>query len=817
MKSLTFIQFALLASVVAIISSGCQKQGSLSAASSSSLHGQKAATSDRPLINGPQVAFYYLPVTLGLTIPADQDYLSATWNFGDGSAEVESLTTVSHDFAIGTYEVTVTLMDTDSEVHVLKHSMNILDVYDGFECLADAAIVSPAVGYVNDSIPVAVNIPSCFASRVTSIDLSFGNGISVSNVSGNAVYSAAGDYTITARIFAPQNPSGPFLTLTRLITIIPQIEVPPNPLACPVLGETRTSYGSNYEESQVCGVDGSKVVTYRIKTVDECKVVGNEQLFVEISKSPELVSEGECLGQSCTLPDGSSLADGQSRTLYSSQNPSGTCESVSSVRTCTNGILGGSSSAVYSSCNNGCGDFGAHGTVKTGIVVGEIQVALTCSFGEQGFFDLFNRIEDQTCNSGSVISSNSRQGDIKSKGLCPVYSWEATDSFSACTADCGGTQDRIFVCKDNLGLVSDESRCLSAKPIESKVCDGNPEAVRRSESSVVEEDGSSSAKCPKNQIGVVVKTREVTTTKVYACINHTVGLESETTETGPWVSENHCRDYVAKRCSQDSLNNTQARGRYLWMEKCAPTVPVIADFLETFRDVVANGLSIDEGTRRLYATFMNRATSPEKPWIAPTSASASCTVPETVYVASVCVSSCATPEQQILADIKLEKKMKYIPFIDALVANTQNVATLSLDSTLKSHKLERTNVEQWITELIDTDHVILEFRMKSGRSLRLTPNHPVLAQDGSMRLAETFKSGENLVQLGGKLDEIKSITSLNYHGKVYNVFVKSSEPLKNVVVTNGYLNGTAFYQNEGAVHLNRQLLKKKLTRGIFGK
>lgn len=816
MNSFTFIKIALLASVVSLLTSGCQKQGSLSAASSASLHGQKAATSDRPLINGPQVAFYYLPVNLGLTIPADQTYVSATWNFGDGSAEVESLTTVSHDFAIGSYEVTVTLVDTDSDIHILKHAMNVLDVYDGFECLVDSAIVSPAVGYVNESLPVAINIPSCFLSRVTSVDLSFGNGTSVSEISGIVTYAAAGDYTITARIFAPQNPSGPFLTLTRLITIIPRVEVPTNPLACLVLGETRSSFGSNFDETQACGVDGSKVVTSRLKTVEECKTVGNEQLFVEISKAPEVVSEGECLGQSCTLPDGSPLADGQSRTLYSSQNPAGTCDSVSSVRTCSNGVLSGSESAIYSSCNNGCGDFGAHGTVKTGIVVGETQVALICSFGEQGFFDLFHRIEDQTCNSGSVISSNSRQGDIKSKGLCPVYSWEATDSFTACSADCGGSQDRIFVCKDNSGVVSDDTRCLSAKPVESKVCDGNPEAVRRSESSVIEEDGSSSATCPKNQIGIVVKTREVTTTKIYACINHAVGLESQSTVNGPWVSENHCRDYVARRCSQDSLNNTQARGRYQWMEKCAPTVPVIADFLETFKDVVANGLSIDEGTRRLYATFMNRTTNPEKPWIAPTTVSASCDVPASVYVASVCVSSCATPEQQILTDIKLEKKMKYVPFIDALVANTQNVATLSKESSMNSHKLERTQVEQWITELMDTDHVILEFRMKSGRSLRLTPNHPVLAQDGSMKLAESFKAGDHLVQLGGKLDEIKSITSINYHGKVYNVFVKSSEPLKNVVVTNGYLNGTAFYQNEGAVHLNRQLLKKKLTRGIFG-
>lgn len=86
-----------------------------------------------------------------------------------------------------------------------------------------------------------------------------------------------------------------------------------------------------------------------------------------------------------------------------------------------------------------------------------------------------------------------------------------------------------------------------------------------------------------------------------------------------------------------------------------------------------------------------------------------------------------------------------------------------------------------------------------------------------MDTADKFKAGDALVALGGELDPIQSIESIIYFGKVYNVFVKSSVPQENIVVTNGYLNGSAYFQNEGAGNMNKTLLRKKLTKGVFGK
>ena len=84
-----------------------------------------------------------------------------------------------------------------------------------------------------------------------------------------------------------------------------------------------------------------------------------------------------------------------------------------------------------------------------------------------------------------------------------------------------------------------------------------------------------------------------------------------------------------------------------------------------------------------------------------------------------------------------------------------------------------------------------------------------------MRLDAEFKAGESLFMVGGALDPILSIESTIYHGKVYNLFVNTNDLKQNVVVLNGYLNGTAFFQNEGAQKLNRTLFRQHLLRGAF--
>ncbi len=874
LTSLLTVLVALSLTVV-----GCTK--SPSAGESSSVASLKAVAPPAvPEVEGPQVSMEGSSASFQLSIPAGSTAASAVWDFGDGTAAQSSLGPISHVFARpGDYQIKVSLTDADQNVSMLSHNIRVVELMDGFNCVSDVKIVVPGEIIAGQPASMSLPIPSCLAGHISSIRWDYGDGSATQTGSSQQhTYQNTGSYTVTVSVYTPFSGGAAWFTVTETIFVGEMDPVPtptpvptpnptpeptpaptpsptptpaptptptpaptpsptpeptpaptptptpaptptptPVPVTCPA--PTRESMGASYTQNASCGVNGTKVQTFANKIVESCSVVNNQIVWTESSRTPVLQSETACQNQSCRLPDGSLLGNGQSRVMYSSQAPAGSCAQVAETRTCNNGMLGGSSSHIYLSCANGCPGFGADGTVKTGVATGETQVPVTCQYGETGVFAVYTTVVDQACRNGSVVNSNERNGELKTPGVCPIYSWAGTDVWSQCSADCGGKQSRVFLCKNDKGETAPAERCaMLPMPSEERVCDGNPNAVRRTESSTVKQDGGSTQVCPKNQIGVVIQERDVTTIKTFACIDHKVQLESQKVEYGPWVKESYCRDYVAHRCNHDSLNVEEAKQRYKWMVKCQDKVPVIKEFLEAMDDVeVRSGKtknSLDSG-RILYASFMNRATNPEKPWIAPKKENASCTVPATAYIAAVCTSSCATPDQEILAQAQANMKMRYVPFIEALTKNDQFVATLTSNSSMSSKQIQKTKVDQWVTELLDSNHDILVFKMKSGRQLKITPNHPVVTEQATMKLAGEFKVGESLVMLGGVLDPIVSIEKVQYFGKVYNVFVKSAALQHNIVVTNGYLNGTAFFQNEGSNQLNRVLLRQKLIRGAL--
>lgn len=777
-------------------------------------------------INAPQAAFSFSEIPFEVILPSGVNSASVEMNFGDGNSQTLSgLTTQHMFFAEGNYTVTARITTASGEVHEASHKIDIITSTDGLECIQSVALAGPNEALLNVSTAMQVFIPDCMMSHVGAVAWDFGDNGTGSGQSVTHIYRAVGTYQVSATLFR-QGETTPWIRLYHSVRVIEDTsgeeeeeEEPevPGPLRCSVDGDQRTIYGDITSEQMACGTGGTKTVSSRDEILQRCEVQGAVLQWKEVSRKKEVTHESECSGQFCTLPNGETLAHGQSRVFYSSSTPAGNCSAVSENRICQNGTLSGSSSHSQTQCSNGCGEFGSHGTTRTGVISGEISVAAQCQFNETGFFDIFHKLEDQMCVDGQVVSSNERSGAIKTPAVCPTYSYVGTDRYTTCSENCGGEQNRIFVCQDNKGQVVDDNRCAGiAKPVETRLCDANPDAVRRQEVSTSTEEANSSATCPKNEIGVISKQRDVTKTTVYACIDHKVQVESETSVPGEWVVESYCRPYVARRCSQDSLSNSEAQGRYLWMQKCRSQLPVIDQFLTQFADVSikvgGKDVKIGSSGRDLYPTFMNTATKPEKPWIAPKKESAKCEMPATAYVATVCVSSCATPEQQILAYEK-SQKAKYSNFFDAYAANISHVASMSHAGSLT--QTSKTKVEQWVTELVDGEHDILVFSMKSGRQIKVTPNHTLLAQNMMMKEAKEFVVGESLVQVGGKADAIVKIEPIKHQGKVYNVFVQSSAPHANILILNGYLNGSAYFQNDGAKELNRSLFRRNMTKGAF--
>jgi PKD repeat protein len=798
-------------------------------------------------INGPIVGMAEMEHDFSLAIPAGVQVASTKWSMGDGGPEAFSFSQITHTYwSAGTFTVTATVTLANGDTSVVTHAVQVIPYVDGMECVRDLAISGPSEVVMGSALNMSLYIPTCMVWRIHSVKWNFGDETpDETQQSVTHTYTQTGAYVVKVDLYSTQT-AAPFLTITRQITVLegtpePDPEpVPVDPKGCSVEGQTRTLTGELYSEERECGVGGKKTMSYRDRITESCaRAAGGEGSlqWQEVSRVRELLNEGECSGVACELPaealtgvDASTLGllnvngkyylpNGARRVFYSSMRPSGSCTDVSESRECSNGTLAGTSEHRFLYCVNGCNGVGPDGTSVT-VISGEESVARTCQYGETGIFDIFNQLSDKRCENGQVLTSNTRRGTLKSEGTCPTYNWVGTDDYSPCSADCGGEQTQVFNCRNNNGELAPNERCADPAPVVRRVCDGNPEAVRRTESSTVVEDVGSSERCPANQIGVVISRREVTTTKEYACVDHQVGLASTTVVNGPWVSEKMCRDYVPHRCSQDSLSNKEAKARLQWMMKCRDKVPVIDEFLTQFASYLkGNGanMSLVYNERNIYATFMDTASRPEKPWLAPKKSSGACEVPATAYIAAVCVASCATPEQMVLAQEKGNGRLQYVPFVQAWQQKFKYVATMASQSSMSSKRVQMTPVENWVTELVDSEHDIIELTMQSGGQLRLTPNHPLLTDQGSMRYASDFKIGDNVIRHGGLRDRIVSIKQTKYFGKVYNVFVNSAELHKNVIVTNGYLNGTAFFQNEGTDQMNRRILRGQLLKGVFEK
>jgi hypothetical protein len=806
-------------------------------------------------VNGPEVSMNDVDNTFTLVVPAGTTVSAASWDMGDGSPAQSNLTSIDYAYPnVGTYTVTVTVTLSNGDTSVVTHSIQVLTRVDGMECINQLAITGPTSAVVGTPVSLTVFLPSCMAWRIRAVTWDFGDASAQgTSQTVSHTYTAAGTDHVVVSLYSGESTT-PYVSLSTDITVTATDSgstggdsgggtTTPPANQCTMTGQTRQITGEIYSEDVACGVNGHKTNSYRDVQTQTCELTGDILTWVTTSTDKQLANEGTCQGQACAIPaadlngqspaslglivvnGGYYLPDGASKTFYSTNLPDGACGSVSTTRSCSNGTLGGSTSSNSLTCASGCPGVGVSGTTQTGVVTGSEQVAHTCAFGETGIFDTYNDISDLTCNNGSVTTANTRRGSIVTAGICPTYSWVGSESWSTCSADCGGTQTRTYVCMSSTGVAVSDDHCAGqVQPMESRVCDGNPAAAAHSETTTsTQEGGGSCQMCPANQIGVVVTERTVSVTTNYACVNHTVTAVSQSETDGAWNKQAYCRDYVPHRCSQDSLSIPDAVQRYQWMKKCEGQVPAIKEFLDAF-DKYDTGTGASEQLKynghTVYATFMIRkGKGADVVWKAPIKADAPCNVPAGIYVAAVCTASCATPDEQILVQddsLQGHNNLTYKKFIDAWQENVKFVATMQENSLLASKKVDLSRVDYWVTELLDGNHDVLTFNMKSGGQITLTPNHPIVNDEGSLRLASDWKVGQNMVQLGGKFDEVVSIVPSVYYGKVYNVFVKSNSLQHNIVVTNGYLNGTAYFQNDGSGYINKQILRRNLIEGVLG-
>lgn len=786
-------------------------------------------------MHAPQVAMASIETRMQLIPPGPVAASTRVeWTFGDGRFTEGGLS-VAHTYEVeGVYELTARLIGAGGETQSFSAPVRVLGLYDGLECISMVALLGPentergkevefALGQLDQVATERARPPACLSGSVVRWRV---NGKLVSEgMSVPLRFEGIGSQEVTAEVIT--SVSAPEVMFSLKTSVVVTDADAEDPQRCDPSSPERLRYQLPERENVKCGLEGMRWRETRAFRVERCEgQTDGRYRWSEVARGLDVTGEGPCENQSCALPDGAKLTHGASKDFFETSRPASSCQNVKHSRRCENGRLLGLSTATELSCRSGCDGLGVDGSSRIGVVVGTDSVAKTCPFGEVGVFDVTERLADLICRDGVVEQSANRTGAVTAKGQCPRYQWRATGEWSECSAACGGVQTRVFRCVDGEGLDAPSERCgeraesglLLAADV--RECDGAPESVRRVDIRTEQERSSPSLACPRNQIGTVSRVRDVEVRDHFACVDHQVQRVETRREAGAWREERNCRQYVAHRCSHDSLNVPQARGRYEWMLKCRHEIPQIAEFLDQFDQVEmtigGKKVGLGEGARPLYPTFLNSRTSPEQRWIAPTSAQSSCDIPDGAYVASVCVSSCATPEQPVLIKTNSgQGPLAWMPIREAHDQQMSHVATLSAGAQLESRRLVATRVQQWVTELLEVEQPIIEFTMLSGRVLRVTPNHPMVRTDGQMKQADTFVIGDSLVELGGRTDLIVQIDRRQHFGRVYNVFVESDEPLRNIIVTNGYLNGTGFFQNTDSQTLNRQLFRRQMTKGLL--
>lgn len=262
-----------------------------------------------------------------------------------------------------------------------------------------------------------------------------------------------------------------------------------------------------------------------------------------------------------------------------------------------------------------------------------------------------------------------------------------------------------------------------------------------------------------------------------------------------------------------------ARGRNAWWLVCRPSEYMILNNgyskvgIAAEKDPTANH---SNGTiTRWYPTFgiltgFNQATGEtqfSRPgnWVAPTVApasagDASCNLPADYQLVGMCASGCVTPEQEVATD------GDYRTIVDLENIPSPTVLVPSNFTEGKSFDLYR--VRSFIKDGTDALQKIAIIETKSGGSIRVSLNHPLLTQDFTMQRADKIKIGNSLIQADGKPDEIISIRVEEYFGKLHNLTVDSAQLEKSVYIVRGYISGDKKHQDIALSDANRKIMRQ---------
>jgi hypothetical protein len=174
------------------------------------------------------------------------------------------------------------------------------------------------------------------------------------------------------------------------------------------------------------------------------------------------------------------------------------------------------------------------------------------------------------------------------------------------------------------------------------------------------------------------------------------------------------------------------------------------------------------------------------------------TTPFTVI--AYCESSCYTPDQN------LRFSTGDVNIVEALDGLRNDLVTLSGNATIEQPSTQVSAVHSYTREIRDAEQIIFKVFTESGGSLSVTNEHPVLVSNGRLVKAESLREGDQLLRANGTPDPIVAIERSTFFGKVYNIRPAATELVRNILIAQGFLVGSARFQNEDIRYMNRALL-----------
>jgi hypothetical protein len=174
------------------------------------------------------------------------------------------------------------------------------------------------------------------------------------------------------------------------------------------------------------------------------------------------------------------------------------------------------------------------------------------------------------------------------------------------------------------------------------------------------------------------------------------------------------------------------------------------------------------------------------------------------YMITQCESSCYAPDQSLRfgkGDVNI---------VEAMRDKRDDLITLTPDATLDNLATQTQKVYSYTTEIRDAENTIFELFTASGGLLRVTSEHPVVTGEGRLVKASQLAEGDELLKPDGTTDVITAVEKTTHFGKVYNIKPMSREPVANLLIAQGYVVGSARFQNDDVRYINRVLLFRSI-------